>query len=78
GEGMHGDIKVEVAVEEGNITDIEVVEHSETEDIAEPAFEELIEDMKENQEVEVDTVSSATLSSEGLIEAVKDAVKGDQ
>ncbi|MFW6006916.1 MAG: FMN-binding protein [Halanaerobiales bacterium] len=26
----------------------------------------------------MDTVSSATLSSEGFIEAVKDAVKGDQ
>ncbi|MFW6278994.1 MAG: FMN-binding protein, partial [Bacillota bacterium] len=73
-EGHGGDITVEVVTENGEISDLEVVEHSETEDIAEPAFEELIAAVKEEQSAEVDTVSGATVTSEAFIEAVEKAL----
>ncbi len=75
GEGRNGDIVVEVTLDDdGVITDIEVKEHEETDGVGTLAFDELIPLMVENNSLSVDTVSSATLSSEGLIEAVENAL----
>ena len=75
GGGMNDDIVVEVQLEGDKITAIEVIEHSETEDIAGPAFAELIESVLAAQSTDVDTVSGATMSSEGFLEAVNDALE---
>lgn len=74
GTGRNGDIVVEVTLDDdGVITDIEVTEHEETDGVGTLAFD-LIDTMVENNTIAVDAVSSATLSSEGLIEAVTNAL----
>ncbi len=74
GTGRNGEIKLEVTFNEKGITNIEIVEHKETEGIADPAFEKLPKKIIETQTLEVDSISGATLTSNGIIQAVKDAV----
>lgn len=69
-EGHNGPLTVEVALEEGTITRVEVVEHEETEGLAEPAIEDTPAAIVENNSTDVDTVSGATITSEAIIEAV--------
>ncbi len=75
GAGRNGDIKVEVTLDDsGAMTAIEVTEQSETEGVGTPAFD-LTETMVANNTVNVDAVTGATLSSNGLIEAVTNALE---
>lgn len=74
GEGYNGDIVVEVTREGDTITAIEVVDHADTPRIARRAFSNVTESIIETQSTDVDTVAGATYSSEGLIEAVNDAL----
>ncbi len=76
GQGMNDEITVRVIYEEEMIKEIEVIEHSDTENVAEEAFIELTERIIEQQTVEVDTISGATASSEGYLEAVREALEG--
>ena len=75
GEGYSGDVEVEITVEDSTITSIEVLDHEDSEDIAEPAFQDLKQAVLEVQNSNVDTVSGATGSSEGYLEAVEEAVE---
>lgn len=75
GKGFGGDIEVEVIVEGGNISEMNVTAHEETDGISDPAFEGIKEQLLEKQSVdEIDSVSGATSTSEGLIEAITDAL----
>lgn len=74
GEGFKGEIVIDVIVENGEITAINIVEHEETKDIAEPAFEEIPNKIIESQSSFVDTYSGATYASKGIIEAVENAL----
>ena len=74
GSGARGEIEVEVSLEAGEIVKIKIIEHEDTADMAEPAFEELIEEVTTQQSLDVETVSGATNSSEGFLEAVQDAL----
>lgn len=75
GKGFGGDIEVEVIVEGGNISEMNVTAHEETDGISDPAFEGIKEQLLEKQSVdEIDSVSGATGTSEGLIEAITDAL----
>ncbi len=75
GEGYNGIITVGMAVEDGAILSIEVVESEETEGIAVPAFEKITEAVVRNQSTDgVDMVSGATGSSAGVMEAIEDAL----
>jgi len=74
GKGFAGDIKIEVVVENGNIKEIKLVEHAETADLGDKAMETVIASMIETQEVDVEIVTGATKSSEGIIAAVKAAL----
>ena len=74
GKGNNGDIKVEVVVENGNITSVVMKEHGETEGIYEAAEKGVIDEIIKNQMAEVDTVSGATNTSKGIIEAVRNAL----
>ncbi|MBQ8925260.1 MAG: FMN-binding protein [Clostridia bacterium] len=74
GEGRNDIIRLAVTLKDGSITDISVLEHYEDE---EPYFRnarQLLEDVKTAQSLNVDTVSGATLSSNGLLEALNDAL----
>jgi len=74
GTGFKGEIEVEVTVEDDEITDIELVSYEDTPDLVEKAEEELAEKIVANQSLDVDTVSGATATSEGIIEAVHEAL----
>ncbi|MGI6661765.1 MAG: FMN-binding protein [Bacillota bacterium] len=78
GKGLFGPIKVSVTMQGGKITDIKVLEHKETAGISDPAFTYVPKDIIEKQTLDVDTVSGATFTSEGVIEAVKNALQGSK
>lgn len=74
GIGFNGVVKVKVIVRGGRITDITVTESQDgTEYIK--AASALLKNIIKKQSTNVDTVSGATYSSAGLIEAVRDALK---
>lgn len=74
GQGNNGPITVKVVVEGGNIISITLTEHMETAGIYNAAEERVIGDIIRTQTIDVDTVSGATHSSQGIMEAVKNAL----
>ena len=75
GHGMQGPIKVNVTVDKGAITAIEYVAYNETANITAVAKERIPAQIVEHQSLSVDTVTGATLSSYGIMNAVADAAK---
>lgn len=76
-EGYQSEIVVDVTVRDGSITEIEVVEHGETPGIGDAAFDEMVPAIIEGQTLQVDLVSGATASSQGLLSAVQAALEED-
>jgi uncharacterized protein with FMN-binding domain len=74
GEGMHT-IKVAVEVAGGKIAKVEIKEHEESKGVAEPALEKIPAAIVEKNSPDVEVVSGATLASEGIINAVKNALE---
>ena len=75
GIGFGGDIQVEVTIEDGQIEDIEILNAAdEDEDYFVEAIA-IIDDIKKANNTKVDTVSGATFSSMGILDAVKDALE---
>lgn len=74
GDGKHGTIKVEVSFENNEIKDIKVLEQKENEVLAEPVFKELKDTIIASNTAEVDAISGSTVTSNGYIDAVKDAI----
>ena len=72
--GYHGDIKVKVTVDSEKITAIEIIEHSETAGIGEAALPMLVEAVLNNQTVNVDTISGATVTTTAFKDAVTAAL----
>ncbi len=72
-EGIRSTVKVEVTFSDTEITDIQVVEHGETRNIADVALEQIPQEILENQSLAVDTISSVTFTSRAVINAVEDA-----
>ena len=77
GAGLNGQIKVSVTVSGGKITEVKVLEHSETAGISDPAIEKIPAAIVEAQSADVDIVSGATFTSKGIIDAVKNALNPD-
>lgn len=75
GHGMQGPITVSVTVSAGKITGIEYLKYTETENIAAVAKQRIPEQIIAHQALGVDTVSGATMTSFGIINAVADAAK---
>lgn len=75
GEGLNGKIEVSVRIEDNEIAEVVVLSHEETPSIAESAIEKIKSRMVESNNPEVEIVSGATYTSDGLIEAVTDALK---
>lgn len=69
GKGNNGDITVEVTVEGGNIVSVTLKEHGETPGIYEAAEKGVTEAIITSQTTEVDAVSGATNTSNGIMEA---------
>ena len=72
--GKHGQFDVEVMVTDGNLDRITVLNSRETPGMGDVAMEELTQLIVDNQTLNVDTVSGATLSSMAFIGAVSDAL----
>ncbi|HSQ34348.1 MAG TPA: FAD-dependent oxidoreductase, partial [Peptostreptococcaceae bacterium] len=70
----NGKIKMEVTIEDSNIKNIEVVESHES-DFTKSIFEQLPKDMINANTADVDIISGATLTSNAIIEAVKDGIE---
>ena len=76
--GTDSEVRVEILAKKNGkgelrITDI-ICTHGDTEAIAGPAVESLITTIKSTQDIEsLDTVAGATYTSEGFIDAMKDA-----
>ena len=75
--GMGGAVKVAVTVEDGKISDIEVLEHKETAGISDPAIEQIPQAIVEAQSTDVEAVTGATVTSEAIKEAVAAALSGE-
>ena len=74
GTGFGGDITVEVMIADGKITSCEIKSaENETLEYLEAASA-LVDSVTEAQSADVDTVSGATLSSNGILEAVRDCL----
>lgn len=75
GAGRNGDITVEVVLTSDKISSVTVTEQSETEGIADPALEKIPQEIVDAQGLGVDVVSGATFTSNGILEAVENALK---
>ncbi|QNO15365.1 FMN-binding protein [Alkalicella caledoniensis] len=73
--GYKAQIKVSVEVTDGKISKVEILEQDETESIAGPALEQTPSAIVEKNSTDVEVVSGATLTSEGIINAVKNALE---
>lgn len=74
GSGFKGDIDVSVTMQNGYITDITIDHSPDTKKYFTRAKSKIIDRVITNQSVDVDTVSGATYSSNGILEAVADAL----
>lgn len=74
GTGFRGNTTVSVTVENGNITDITIDSFEDDTDYFNRAKNTIINEILKAQDVDVDTVSSATFSSNGIKEAVANAL----
>ena len=77
GSGYRGATQVQVTVEGGKITDITVLSYSDDRQYFSRAQSSLIEAILNAQSVEVSAISGATFSSNGILEAVADALDID-
>ena len=75
GKGMHGVIVVKVEFDKNAIAHIEITENNETPVISDYAIEKIPAAILNSQSTEVDAVSGATESSEGIKRAVEDAIR---
>ncbi len=76
GQGLFGEVKVEVTVEDGKILDVKVVEHSETPGYGTPGIEQMPAKIVEANSTDVDTVTGATYASNAVKQAVEAALAG--
>ena len=75
GQGKGGTpIVVKVTVINGKISKIEILSHSETPGISDAAFAKVPDEIIAANSADVDAVGGATLTSRGIIAAVKDAI----
>lgn len=73
--GHNGDITVEVTVDEYEIKEVKILEHSESPGISDPAIERIPSAIVDGQTLAVDSISGATITSDGIIAAVINALQ---
>lgn len=74
GVGFRGEISVQVAVESGEIADVQILSAEKDDKAYVDRASTLTEEIIETQSTEVDTVSGATFSSQGIIDAAEEAL----
>ena len=73
-QGYGGTVSVEVTIQDGTITDVAIVSAKQEDAAYFDAAKGVIDEILEAQTTEVDTVSGATFSSNGILHAVADAL----
>lgn len=73
-EGYGGTLTVSVSMNGSDITDVTVISHSETQGVGTRAIDALPDEIVRTDSVEVDNVSGATVTSEAIKEAVRQAM----
>lgn len=73
--GHNGPIDFEVSVDNNQVTDLEIKQHSETPGIFDQVADKLRTNVLENQSFEIDAISGATVMSEAILESADQAVK---
>ena len=74
-DAFRGDVEVQVTDEKQKVTDISILSYCDTEEYFFRAAPAVIEQMKAEQSLNVDAVSGATYSSNGIIHAVANALE---
>ena len=75
GQGKNGEVTVELQVASGKLAQVRVVKHVETPGISDAALTKFPQSIVDAQSLNVDVVSGATLTSEGIRLAVADAIR---
>lgn len=75
GNGYHGEMTVNVTIEDGKITDVELGDNHETNVVIDRAFPMIRERILEANTADVDSVTAATFSSYAIKTAVADAMQ---
>ena len=73
--GYQDGLKVKVTVDSTSIKSVEVLEHSETQGVSDAALENMPGRIVDQQSVSVDAVAGATMTSTGILEAVRMAIE---
>lgn len=73
--GHNGDITVSVEVKNGVLSGVAMKEHHETNGIGDKAMETVLSVINQSGSTAVDAVSNATISSNGVVRAVREALK---
>ncbi|MPN54051.1 hypothetical protein SDC9_201720 [bioreactor metagenome] len=73
-DGQYGEMKVQVTITDGKISDVKIVSNNETEEIASGALKMIPEKIVESNSVEVDVISGATLTTNRIRTAVVDCL----
>ncbi len=74
-DAFRGDVEVQVTVENKKVTDISILSYCDTEEYFFRAAPYVIEQMKEEQSLNIDALSGATYSSNGIIHATANALE---
>lgn len=77
GTGLRGETDVKVVVSGGKITSITLVSYEDDEQYFSRAWDTVVSEIIDQQDVDVDAVSGATFSSNGIMEAVANALNVD-
>ena len=65
----------DVAIKDGKIADVKVTDHKETPGLSTPALEKIPEAIKAANDPSVDAISSATVTSKAIMNAVAKALE---
>lgn len=74
GHGFRGETKTSVTVENGNITDIAILSYDDDAEYFNRVKDIITAEIIQNQDTQVDAVSGATFSSNGIMDSVADAL----
>ncbi|MFD3158337.1 FMN-binding protein [Haloimpatiens sp. FM7330] len=74
GQGHHGDIKVSVDIDKYKIKEIKIIEQQETPELCDIVYDKIPKMVVKANSVKVDVVAGASYTSQGLIDAIEDAV----
>ena len=72
-----GELELAVTIEDGQMVDIEILSHNDTEFVAAGVFSKLIPAIIEAQSPDVDSISGATYTSDAVKEAVRQILAGN-